>query len=318
MHIFFSNRDPPALTEPQPFLAGVDWGTTRLRLWIMSAGGHVLAERRSDRGMATISAGGFADVLETELDAAGAPSGLPALICGMAGSRQGWIEVPYLEVPQPLDALSGGATRVSDTARQVLILPGLAQASSGAEDVMRGEETQIAGATALLEKGTHTVCLPGTHSKWAEVTDGTVTGFSTWLTGEMFALACEHSILRHSVGAQRAVDAGNPVFLERLRDSLRRPEALLSRLFSIRASGLLSGLSETDAAAALSGHLIGTEIAGASRHLRDREAPVLLVASGPITPLYEAALREAGLRPELHDAETAVRAGLLRAARNCL
>lgn len=298
--------------------AGVDWGTSRLRIWIMDDDGRVLAERRSERGMATVAAGGFAHVLEQELAALDAPPSLPAVICGMAGARQGWREVPYLDLPARLDNLAKGALVIDGAARPVYILPGLAQSSPEAADVMRGEETQIAGAASVAATTAETFCLPGTHSKWATVSDGAVTGFSTFLTGEMFALLCEHSILRHSVGSNRQVAADNPVFLDRLRDTLASPDVLLSRLFSIRAAGLLAGLSQTDAAAALSGHLIGAEIAAAQARWAGDGSTVVLVASGAIVALYEAAMNVADLRYRLVDAETAVRAGLLDAARTLL
>ena len=306
------------MAERAPFFAGVDWGTSRLRIWLIDAEGGLLAERRSDRGLLAVAKGNFESILEGELDAMGAPADLPVLICGMAGSRQGWVEVPYLETPVALDRLGQGAMRVAGSRRRVFILPGVARNIPGHEDVMRGEETQIAGATALLASGSHIVCLPGTHSKWATVEDGTLTGFSTFMTGEFFALACEHSILRHSVGPERDVSPENPAFVERLTASLASPDSLLARLFSVRAAGLLSGLGPVDAAAAVSGHLIGSEVGSAVRSMTGRHEPVLLVASGPVAALYEVAFRQAGIDWRPHGADEAVRTGLHRAARACL
>src|SRR5690606_38709082 len=124
---------------------------------------------------------GFAVVLEGHLAAAGAPAGLPVIMCGMVGARQGWLEAPYVDMQSPLSAVLRGALSVPDAARDVRIVPGMAQRLAEAPDVMRGEETQLAGA-GLAGRGRHIVCMPGTHSKWVAVEDGAVTGFGTWPT----------------------------------------------------------------------------------------------------------------------------------------
>ncbi|TIW79157.1 MAG: 2-dehydro-3-deoxygalactonokinase, partial [Mesorhizobium sp.] len=110
-----------------PAVAALDWGTTRLRAWLIDGAGKVLAERRGDDGLITAREKGFANVLESHLTAMGAPEELPVIICGMAGSRQGWLEAPYVSVPSPLGAILGGAARVPDQKRDIRIVPGLAQ-----------------------------------------------------------------------------------------------------------------------------------------------------------------------------------------------
>ena len=119
---------------------------------------------------------GFSTILEGHLAALAAPEALPVIICGMAGSRQGWLEAPYVTVPAPLGAILAGAARVPGQSRDIRIVPGLAQRQADAPDVMRGEETQLAGA-GLPAKGRQLVCMPGTHSKWVQVEDGAVAGF---------------------------------------------------------------------------------------------------------------------------------------------
>ncbi|RWF12043.1 MAG: 2-dehydro-3-deoxygalactonokinase, partial [Mesorhizobium sp.] len=126
-----------------PAIAALDWGTTRLRAWLLDASGKVLAERRSDDGLITAREKGFAKVLEGHLAAMGAPQALPVIICGMAGSRQGWLEAPYVGVPAPIGAILRGAARIESERRDVRIVPGLAQRLADAPDVMRGEETQL-------------------------------------------------------------------------------------------------------------------------------------------------------------------------------
>lgn len=298
-----------------PSVAAVDWGTTRLRIWLLDAGGNVLGERRGDDGLITAREKGFADVLESHLASLGAPPALPVVVCGMAGSRQGWVEAPYVDTPAPITAILEGAVRVAGTARDIRIVPGLAQRTAGFPDVMRGEETQLAGA-GLSTSGRHLVCMPGTHSKWVEVEDGAVASFGTWPTGELYSVLGAHSILRHSLGEIPAsVAADGPFFRDWCLSALNEGGDITSSLFAIRAAGLLHGLQPGDAAACLSGLLIGGEIASARRRYRHTSAPVVLIVSGSLGKLYAAALGFAGIRVTEIDADLAVRSGLFEAAR---
>ncbi|UCI30967.1 2-dehydro-3-deoxygalactonokinase [Mesorhizobium sp. B4-1-4] len=298
-----------------PAVAVLDWGTTRLRAWLIDGSGKVIAERRGDDGLLTAREKGFSNVLEGHLGAMGAPETLPVIICGMAGSRQGWLEAPYVAVPAPLGAILGGAAKVPDRKRDIRIVPGLAQRLADAPDVMRGEETQLAGA-GLPAKGRHLACMPGTHSKWVVVEDGAVAGFGTWPTGELFSVLAAHSILKHSLGEHPArVAADNPFFRRWCDQALGEGGDVTSKLFAIRAAGLLQDLKSQDAAACLSGLLIGGEIASARRRYGAGDAPVVLIASGALARLYQAALGLAGLDLRTVDADEAVRAGLIEAAR---
>ncbi|MBZ9890095.1 2-dehydro-3-deoxygalactonokinase [Mesorhizobium sp. BR1-1-3] len=298
-----------------PAVAAVDWGTTRMRVWLIDGQGNMLAERRGDDGLITAQQKGFSTILEGHLAAMGAPAALPVIICGMAGSRQGWLEAPYVTVPAPLTAILAGAASVPGQSRDIRIVPGLAQRLTDAPDVMRGEETQLAGA-GLPARGRQLVCMPGTHSKWVLVEDGAVTGFGTWPTGELFSVLAAHSILRHSLGEHpKPVTSDNPFFRRWCETALGEGGDVTSRLFSIRAAGLLQDLKADDAAACLSGLLIGGEIASASRRHGARAEPVVLIASGALAALYQAALGLAGLEVRAVDADEAVRAGLVEAAR---
>ena len=299
------------MTSPA-VLAAVDWGTSNLRVWLLDAAGEVIGERKSGEGMSSAGAKGFANVLEEHLAALGAPDDLPAIVCGMAGARQGWVEAGYLDVPARIADFARAATAAPGARRTVHILPGLAQRGAH-PDVMRGEETQIAGAD--LGGGTHFVCMPGTHSKWVRVEDGMVAGFRTAMTGELFHLLASQSILRHSLG--EAPEAGAPTapaFGTALKEMLAHPERLTSALFAIRAGGLLGHVAAEDAAARLSGLLIGAEIAGAMSALPGMQV-VSLVASGGMAKRYAAALAAADLLVDLVDADSAVRKGLFEAGR---
>jgi 2-dehydro-3-deoxygalactonokinase len=293
--------------------AAADWGTTRLRVWLLDEDGAVLAEQRSDDGLLSVEKGGFEAVLEKHLDALGAPRDLPAMLCGMVGSRQGWIEAPYVAVPASLDAVLSGVVRVSGARRDVRIVPGAALKNGDHPDVMRGEETQLAGV-ALLGATTATVCMPGTHSKWVALQDSGIADFSTWMTGELFSTLSSHTILKHSIGPEaHAIDAASSAFQNWLKIGLDNPQDLTARLFKIRATGLVSSMSQADAAAALSGLLIGTEI-GSARKLFGSDA-ITLVGGGALGRLYDAALGLAGLKVSVVDADKVVLAGLAAAAK---
>ncbi|MBX3598360.1 MAG: 2-dehydro-3-deoxygalactonokinase [Rhizobiaceae bacterium] len=298
-------------------VAAVDWGTSRLRVWLLDEQGNSLAERRSEEGMLFSAGAGFKTVLERNLAELSAAPNLPVIICGMAGARQGWIEAPYIETPAYLDAVLGAAIPVPGNDRDVRIIPGLSQRKADAPDVMRGEETQLAGVDVLRRAGSHVACLPGTHSKWVTIEDGRVSGFGTWMTGELYSLLTQQSVLKHSVGEGSAgVLAASPAFASGVEAGLSDRADLTSHLFGIRAGGLLLGLGPEDAAARLSGLLIGAEIGAAERRY-PATGPVVLVGSGLMYKLYERAFEVAGIEAERADAEVAVRRGLFAAAKRC-
>lgn len=297
-------------------VAAVDWGTSSFRLWLLDAAGGVLAERRSGEGMLTAATEGFGPILEKHLAATAAPESLPVIVCGMAGARQGWIEAPYVTLPAGLDGILAGAVPVPGQSRDVRILPGLAQRAADAPDVMRGEETQLAGVLPLFASGRHVICMPGTHSKWVEAEDGVISGFRTWLTGELFSVLSKQSILRHSLGENAAPALPDtPAFVAACMEALGQGGDIGPSLFRIRAATLLQDLQPADAAAKLSGLLIGAEIASARRLFDLPADEIILVASGPLGSLYAAALKLAGCTILQADADEAVRAGLFEAGK---
>jgi 2-dehydro-3-deoxygalactonokinase len=296
-------------------VAAADWGTTRLRIWLLDRQGEVLAERRSDDGLLAAQPDRFEEILERHLGEMGASADLPVVICGMAGARQGWVEAPYASVPASLADIFGAAVRVPSAKREVRIVPGLAQRDADRPDVMRGEETQLAGAVAKIGSGRHIVCMPGTHSKWVDIVDGTVASFQTFMTGELFSVLSGHSILAHSLTKDARVTAEDPHFANNVRKALASAAPLETGLFRFRAASLLQGLVPHDAAAALSGLLVGSEIAAAKALFALGDSPVVLIASGTMCDLYQASLGWAGLDYTLIDADEAVRLGLINAAR---
>lgn len=295
-----------------PFAALVDWGTSNLRIWLVDSQGAVLGERQSPEGMGSLDKAAYPAVLEGHLSALGAPSDLPVVVAGMAGARTGWREAPYVETPAPLVGLFQHAVQPEGVSRPVYILPGVCQREGGAYDVMRGEETQLAGA---LEQGLDNAlfCLPGTHSKWALVEDGQVRRFSTVMTGELFNLISRQSILRLSVPEDGDAEADPEIFDAAVAQALEPGFALTSVLFSIRAEGLLAPDAKINPAARLSGLLIGAEIAAIRDDLQ-RHGKAYLIGTGKLTRLYARAITKAGGEPVMLDGGLLVRRGLLASA----
>ena len=279
----------------------IDWGTSRLRVWAMDGADRVLQTAQSDRGMGQLAPDEFEPAL---LDLIGAwmDGPISAVACGMVGSRQGWVEAPYRTAPCVPDA--GGLVQApTDDPRLVVhIVPGVRQDSPA--DVMRGEETQIAGFLAMHPGWDGVICLPGTHTKWAHVSAGEIVSFQTVMTGEIYAALTQHTVLRHSVGDGwdgAAFDAA-------VAEAMSHPERLSARLFSIRAEGLLHGLSPDAARARLSGLLIGMDLAGARPYWLGQNLAIL--GQSGISGRYRDALAQQAAPATMIDAEDATLAGL--------
>ena len=279
----------------------VDWGTTRLRAWLMD-GASLVESAASDDGMAGLERSAFEPALLSLigpwLDRAN-----DVVACGMVGARQGWVEAPYRAVPCNAAAADLIVAPTSDPRMTVSIAPGVSQASP--PDVMRGEETQIAGFLMDMEKFDGVICLPGTHTKWAHISASEIVSFRTFMTGEFFALIAEHSVLRHDIGD----GWDEAAFLEAVDEAMSRPEALANRLFTLRATSLLEGLSPDAARSRASGLLIGMELAAARPYWLGRDVAIL--GDGPQSAAYEAALRAQGAPVTTASAEAATLRGLI-------
>lgn len=303
------------MTEIVDWVA-VDWGTSNLRAWGIAPDGAVAFEKTSPKGMGKLTREEFPAALAELLDgiAPGRGGALEVLICGMAGARQGWLEAPYLEAPTDLRGLLDGAVHPTMPGGRIApsILPGVCQ-KAGADNVMRGEETQLLGLAALNPGFSGVVCMPGTHSKWAQLSGTRIEHFSTAMTGEMFEVLRTHSVLRHSFNGDLDGPGRAEGFATGATAGLAHPEQLLGTLFQVRAGSLLSGRQPDWCAGYLSGLLIGTEI-GSNRHLiGDRAVP--LIGSPGLCTLYAQVLAMIGARGEPQDATQIVLAGL-KAARS--
>ncbi|MBL8277851.1 MAG: 2-dehydro-3-deoxygalactonokinase [Pelomonas sp.] len=291
-------------------LIALDWGSTRLRAFLLGDGGAVLASRQTDQGASTLSgAAAFEQALAGVAgDWRAARPGLAVLACGMVGSQHGWREAPYAPCPADAAALAAHTLRLD---HGVHILPGLLH--DGAQpDVMRGEETQIVGALALHPALAEGACLvlPGTHAKWARVHDGRVTGFATHMTGELYALLRQHSVLARLMPADGSVAPSPAGFIAGV-EAARQDGALGHQLFAVRTLGLFKRLPAEQLPDYLSGLLIGHEIAHELR--AHRPARLAIVGEPALCERYALALGRFGLSAPLQLDNTAP-AGLWRLA----
>jgi 2-dehydro-3-deoxygalactonokinase len=274
-----------------------DWGTTNLRIWALDVHNNTIVHRTSGKGMGTLAPADFEGaLLELIEDCLTAHGKTKVIVCGMAGARQGWIEAPYMTTPCPPPGVTDAtAVDTCDPRLDVHILPGISQFEPA--DVMRGEETQIAGFLAEHPGFTGLLCLPGTHTKWVMLNEGAITRFRTAMTGEVFALLRQHSVLRHGLSTD-GID-GN-AFAGAVCEMAQHPERLAGELFGIRASGLLDGLAPEAASGRLSGLLIGAELAAMAPQF-DLSHTILL-GSDRISEAYANALSALGHTSDVLDA----------------
>lgn len=279
------------------FLA-VDWGTTNRRVYrIDAATGAVEETERDDRGILAVPAEGFAD----EAAQIRARFGdLPMLCAGMVGSNRGWREIPYLPCPADLPTLAA-ATRWMEDGRTAIV-PGISLSQAGRSDVMRGEEVQFFGAVASgMTPADALLCQPGTHCKWARMEEGRLVNFTTAMTGEIFALLKNHSLLASQLGGTVTLD---DAFREGLADAAR-PD-LLAQLFAVRAAMLLGQRPLEASASYVSGLLIGSD---ARARVKAGEE-VYLLSDANLGALYSAAIAAAGGTAHLVDSHDAFLAGI--------
>ena len=278
-----------------PHLIAVDWGTSSLRGALLDEAGHLLEEKNAPLGILNVPNGDFAGVFASQFSAWLKPAGNLCLISGMAGSRQGWAEAPYVACPAGPDELAQHLHWIERG--RIAIVPGLSDEQGDVPDVMRGEEVQIFGAMRLAGVADGLFVLPGTHSKWATVRDGRVAGFRTCMTGEFYGLLSQHSILARTLAADAALDEA--AFLNGV-DRAGNGEGLLHNAFGVRALALFDRLSPTQSASYLSGLLIGEELR--TQPLRNvRE--VIAIGAPALTARYGLALAQIGVKVRAFGAE---------------
>ena len=276
-------------------LVALDWGSTRLRAWLLGHGGAILAERQNGDGASVITGGApaFEKALVT-LAGDWLEMGVPVLACGMVGSTHGWREAAYVACPARLDRLHEHLVEVHTAAALHLhIVPGLIDETGDTPDVMRGEETQVAGLVHALPALADGACvlMPGTHAKWVQLRHGAVESFRTRMTGEVYSLLRSHSVLARLM--PRADIGWNAEAFEAGVQAARRADGadLLGQLFSVRTLGLTQRWPADALADHLSGLLIGHELVAG---LRTAHGPLALVGESALCARYVHALKMLG------------------------
>lgn len=286
----------------------LDWGTTSLRASLADRAGQALETRSSPDGILAIAGNGFDAVMERLI--AGWDRSLPVVASGMITSKQGWIEVPYVDCPAGPAELAAAARRhQSSSGRNMIFIGGArCRTAKGMPDVMRGEETQVLGCPGASAS----FVAPGTHSKWISMAGGRIHSFATYMTGEVYALLRNHSILARLMTEESDSDEA---FSAGVRAALADPAGLLHRIFAARTLALFDEMPASALASFLSGQIIGTEIAHAAKSIL-ASATHIVLASEALVGKYIRAMELAGLRAEPGPADAAVRgqARILEAA----
>ena len=291
-------------------LIAADWGTSNLRVWGMDHQGNVIHRITNGKGMSSLMPSEFEPYLMSLIGNWLPKEGevkCPIIICGMAGAKTGWKEAAYLKAPcPPVNKEKIIQIETEDQRISVRIVPGIMQKSP--PDVMRGEETQIAGYLSKKPDFDGIICLPGTHTKWVHISAGEIVSFKTFMTGEIFLSLSEHSILKSSVQSN---DFDPTSFLEAFEDTYSNPALLSSKLFGLRAEDLLENTSSKFLKSKLSGYLIGSELAGAKSYWLGQN--IVMIGNDDLCVLYEKALKKLGLNVTIENTQNVTLNGLKQA-----
>lgn len=277
----------------EPALIGIDWGTSSLRAFLIGAQGEVLDRVFSTQGILNVEDGNFEATFRDLVKGWLEKDKLPIIASGMITSRNGWLETPYISVPAGSAELAAALVPLEvQSGVTINFITGLTIDHEGAPDVMRGEETQIIGASATgLDDGVFV--MPGTHSKWVNIKNGIIEKYSTFMTGEVFGALRKHTILGalmtegpfHEAGFRMGVTAG-----------LENGEELLRKLFYVRTLPLFERISSDMVEDYLSGMLIGTEISCMWQSILNEK--VIIVGNSDLSKRYEMALDVTMIRCE--------------------
>lgn len=288
-------------------LIAADWGTSNLRIWGIDHRGQVIDTINNGKGMSSLIPSEFEPYLISLIESWLPKEGnakCPIIICGMAGAKNGWKEAAYLKAPcPPINKKKIIQVETEDQRISVSIVPGIMQTSP--PDVMRGEETQIAGYLSKNPDFDGIICLPGTHTKWAHISANEIVSFKTFMTGEIFLSLSERSILKTSVQSN---DFDSTSFLEAFEDTYSNPALLSSKLFGLRAADLLENTSTKFLKSKLSGYLIGCELAGAKSYWLGQN--IIMIGNNDLCILYQKALKKLGINTTIESTQNVTLNGL--------
>ncbi len=295
--------------EQTPAFIGVDWGTSSFRAWLFDPRGYVLDSVQGPFGITQITEQAFEKTLHMAIGSwLSEHKDIAVIMCGMIGSAQGWYEARYLSGQIGVNELSLGTVRVPDTHLNAMIVPGIKGVSfDGHNDVLRGEETLLAGWLQKSKDSEAVFCLPGTHSKWVVVRRGQIVLLTTFMTGELFELMRMRSILAPLIDNEAVADSNSHIFCVGLTLA-KSPAGLLHQIFAIRAGILTGQFAKSDALTLLSGLLVGAECLAVKSLLQNRS--VTLLSSGVLKRTYQNAFEHFGIAFTVADSEQSAQKGL--------
>lgn len=289
-------------------LISVDWGTSSFRAALVAPDGRIVERRACADGILQVRDNGFQSILEREVgEWRKADPEARIVMSGMIGSRQGWVEAPYVALPATIAEIGRQFCTVDGgpVLGEIQLVPGLVSESpDGAPDVMRGEETQIFGAMND-DADSRLFVLPGTHSKWVEVRNGAIVSFATFMSGEVFAVLISHSILGRLM--TEIADSDEAGFKDGVVAGAApgHPGDLLNRVFWARTRGLVSGWSAGRLRSYLSGMLIGAELAAAAQKSGSADE-FTIIGSDVLAARYLEAAQVLSLSAKLAEPDRAV------------
>ena len=263
----------------------VDWGTSTFRAYLVQ-NNEVSDTIETKDGMKFVKSHLFEQTLLTLIDRwLDNDKIIEILASGMVGSKQGWEEAPYQKTPCNLKSLNYITPSLKDNRISLKIFSGVSQINQ--PDVMRGEETQIAGFLNENPNFNGSICLPGTHSKWVEIKNNNIVKFKTFMTGELFEIISKNSVLIHSVKTEK-IDKME--LLKSVDEILQKPELFSNALFQLRADDLINSKGPLIYKSRLSGYLLAIELLGSVEFWKNSD--IVLIGNPDLTAMYQFVLNK--------------------------
>ena len=263
----------------------VDWGTSTFRAYLVQ-NNKVSDTIETKDGMKFVKSHLFEQTLLSLIDRWLDDDEITEILAsGMVGSKQGWEEAPYQQIPCNLKKLNHITPTLKDNRISLKIFSGISQTHQ--PDIMRGEETQIAGFLNETPNFNGSICLPGTHSKWVEIKNNNIIKFKTFMTGELFEIISKNSVLIHSVEAEK-IDKME--LLKSVDKILQKPELFSNALFQLRADDLINSKGPTIYKSRLSGYLLAIELLGSVEFWKNKD--IVLIGNPDLTEMYQFVLNK--------------------------
>ena len=258
----------------------IDWGTSFFRAYLIE-NDQVLDSIHTKDGIKFLEKASFEKTLIKLIEPWLENNyKIEVLASGMVGSKQGWVEAPYQSTPCNLHNVDFISPSVKDKRFSLKIFSGISQ--SNKPDVMRGEETQIAGFLHDNPNFNGSICLPGTHSKWVQIENGHIINFKTFMTGELFEIISKNSVLIHSVTSNKIKK--NELIMA-VDEIFKKPEIFGNALFQLRADDLINSRGSEIYKSKLSGYLLGLELLGSLEFWEKKD--IVLIGNADLIELYE-------------------------------